>query len=365
MRIAYGVMGYGRGHATRALSVLSDLAKNHEIKIFAGGDAFASLWPDWPAVRIPTLGYIYGRRSKTRSTWQTLKRNLPAVLDVMLHGPAFEMICNEIRDFRPDVIISDAEAWTSRAARALNIPLISFDHFGIMVHCRARPPWHQWLGHRIDSAVYRALLGRPDRVVVSSFYHLPPRRAGVVMVGPLLRDEVCRTAAREGDHLLVYLNKGMHQFTPRIEGVLRGAPHPVVLYGTERRDVSGNISFRPASNLPFVEDLASCRAVISTAGNQLVGEAIHFGKPLLVMPEACVEQRLNAAAVARMGIGVSCSLRGLTPARLVDFLSRRDEFVRCMQRFRRDGRREAVEALQTAIQALGAGRCAAPAEVPV
>jgi hypothetical protein len=51
--------------------------------------------------------------------------------------------------------------------------------------------------------------------------------------------------------------------------------------------------------LPFLEDLAGCRAVISTAGNQLIGVALYLCKPVCVMPEACVEcveQRLNAGS---------------------------------------------------------------------
>jgi UDP:flavonoid glycosyltransferase YjiC (YdhE family) len=39
MRIAHGVFGYGRGHATRAAAVLPELETRHEVRIFAGGDA--------------------------------------------------------------------------------------------------------------------------------------------------------------------------------------------------------------------------------------------------------------------------------------------------------------------------------------
>ena len=40
MRIAYGVMGYGRGHAMRTMSVLPALMAEHEVTVFAGGDAY-------------------------------------------------------------------------------------------------------------------------------------------------------------------------------------------------------------------------------------------------------------------------------------------------------------------------------------
>ncbi len=104
----------------------------------------------------------------------------------------------------------------------------------------------------------------------------------------------------------------------------------------------GSLTFLPLSNLPFLEDLASCRAVISTAGNQLIGEAIFLGKPCLVMPERCVEQRLNAAAVERMGIGMRVSRRQFHAGKIREFLERRPEFVRTMSENVRDGLEESL-----------------------
>src|SRR5882724_8022191 len=59
LRIAWGVMGYGRGHAMRTMSVLPTLMREHEITVFAGGDAYEVLAPLFPTVRIPTIGYRY------------------------------------------------------------------------------------------------------------------------------------------------------------------------------------------------------------------------------------------------------------------------------------------------------------------
>ena len=62
MRIAYGVMGYGRGHAMRTMSVLPSLIAQHEVTVFAGGDAYEVLAPLFPTVRIPTIGYRHNSR---------------------------------------------------------------------------------------------------------------------------------------------------------------------------------------------------------------------------------------------------------------------------------------------------------------
>ena len=345
MRIAYGVFGYGRGHATRTAAVLPELTQRHDVQVFAGGDAYDALFDRYPITRIPTLGYAY-KADARRSNYLTLKQNAWTVLDMLFRGPVFQAVCKEMQDFRPDVVISDADPWTHRAARRLGIPRIGFDHFGIMVYCRAPIPWGDRLRSRRDAFIYRTLMGRPQRVIVSSFYDAPAKFAGVRVIGPMLRDEVLATDSSRGRHLLAYFNKGEHQFTPRVEQALRKTELPVLVYGTPRRGTDGNLHFKTPSNLPFLEDMASCRAVVSTAGNQLVGEALHLGKPMLVMPEDCVEQRLNAAALARMAIGMQVRQRDFSAAVIREFLSKEAAFHENIRRAARDGRRDALETIE-------------------
>ncbi len=345
MRIAYGVHGYGRGHATRALAVLADLVRRHDVLILAGGDAYDAMHREHPVVRIPTLGYYY-RKNGTRSNWQTLKRNGPAVLDLFFHGPASQMVEDALRDFRADVAISDAEPWTSHTARRLGIPRIGFDHFGIMAHCRPEMSWCDRVVSSRDAWVYRRLMGQPERVIVSSFYDAPPLRPGVTVIGTLLRREVFGVKPSRGEYLLGYFNKGMHLFSRRVEAALRAQPCEVRVYGTRRKGSDGNLTYCPPSNVRFLEDLAGCRAVISTAGNQLVGEALHYGKPMLVMPEDCPEQRINALAVERLGIGAQVSQSAISAEVVRGFLSDEPKFLDSIRRAARDGRREALDAIE-------------------
>src|SRR3546814_6470479 len=50
VRIAYGVMGYGRGHAMPKMAVLPALSREHEITVFASGDAYEVLAPHFNTV---------------------------------------------------------------------------------------------------------------------------------------------------------------------------------------------------------------------------------------------------------------------------------------------------------------------------
>ncbi len=355
MRIVYGVFGYGRGHATRALSVLPELRRRHDVTILAGGDAYDAIVPHYPVFRVPTLRYGYtsdGRRSLSR----TLGENLRHLSDVVLGGDGLADVSRVIRDVRPAVAICDAEPWTHAAAAKLGVPRISFDHFGILAYCRPPIPWGDRLRSFRDVSAYRALMRKPERIIVSSFYDGGVADPRIRFVGPLLRPEVLRVQATHGDHLLVYLNRGAFQFTARIERALRSLDVPVVVYGTPRRGTEGRLTFCEPGNESFIRDLASCRSIFSTAGNQLVGEAIWFNKPMLVMPEHTVEQRLNATALERLGIGMQVDRTEIDRTAFRRFLDREDVFRESMQHALRDGRAEAIAALESFARELASAR---------
>jgi uncharacterized protein (TIGR00661 family) len=149
-----------------------------------------------------------------------------------------------------------------------------------------------------------------------------------------------------GKHLLAYFNQGKHQLRPAILSALASAGLPVHIYGSDRRGQEGQLSFLPLSNLPFLEDLASCRAVVSTAGNQLIGEAIYLGKPVCVMPEACAEQRLNAAAVERMGIGMQVAAGRFGPDTMATFLAHLDGYASNLSRHVCDGLQQSLDSIE-------------------
>lgn len=353
LRILYGVHGYSRGHATRAAAVLSELTKRHEVLILAGEDAYQLLKDDFDAQPINSLRFYYGSDGRI-SKMLTLQRNFPLVADMMLYGRRSRELDARVRAFAPDVAISDAEPWTHRVAYRLDIPRVGFDHFGIMVHCEVPFAPGDRLKSLLDRASYKLFTGQPERVLVSSFYDAPPKRAGTRVIGPLLREMVKDIRVDEaGEHLLVYLNNGAHQMTPELERVFQGASVPVKLYGVPRTGRDGNVEYMPPAGREFLEDLARARAIISTAGNQLVGEALYFGRPLLVMPEGTVEQRMNAEAVVRMGVGEALSFAELDTARLEGFLAKVPEYEINARAQARDGREEALGLLETWIAELG------------
>jgi uncharacterized protein (TIGR00661 family) len=101
----------------------------------------------------------------------------------------------------------------------------------------------------------------------------------------------------------------------------------VRIYGLGERPREGRLSFHAINERAFVDDLAGCAALVSAAGNQLLGEALYLGKPVFAIPEELHhEQQINACFLKQMGAGDWVTLERFTSDPLTRFLSRLDDY---------------------------------------
>ena len=100
---------------------------------------------------------------------------------------------------------------------------------------------------------------------------------------------------------------------------------PIRAYGFHGQGQQGRTTFRPFCSNTFLQDLAGCAGVISSAGHSLVCEALFFEKPMLLVPIAAqYEQLLNAHHVANIGAGMAVTR--LTAGAINDFVDRLPQF---------------------------------------
>lgn len=348
MRIAYGVMGYGRGHAMRSSAILAGLVPQHQIKVYAGPDAYAVMQPHFDCEPIPCIHYRYGAQGSI-DPLKTIRANLRPTTDLLFAGAQTRRIEESWRKFRPQLVISDSEAWSHQLAKRYKIPRISIDHVGIMAYCKPDFPARDALLAQRDRWGYLAMMGVPEHAIVSSFFDAPARYPQVSVVGPILRDIVYQARPSRGEALLAYFNKGEYQFNDGVEQALQACGRPVIVYGAGRVGKDHNLLYKAPSQQGFVADMAAARAVIATAGHQTASECLWLQKPMLLLPENAVEQRLNAHMVERLGLGSQASLTELTGYDIQRFLRRLDEFDEPLRQHRRDGREQAMQALARAL----------------
>jgi len=77
-----------------------------------------------------------------------------------------------------------------------------------------------------------------------------------------------------------------------------------IAYGFAREGEEGNIVYKKPSLGGFLRDLTRAKAIVANSGFSLVTEALHLGKPYLVVPvEHQFEQIFNAYWLQKTGYG--------------------------------------------------------------
>src|SRR5690606_25389751 len=149
------------------------------------------------------------------------------------------------------------------------------------------------------------------------------------LVKPIIRPAVTRLTPRDEGHILVYFNQ-----TSGSEFVL-DALHDIdaqfVVYNfvqPENKEYR-NIQFKDTSVDEFLNDLAGCSAVLSTAGFTLTSEALYLGKPIMVVPNNGIfEQTLNALFLEKDGLGAAVLNGPLRPSHVSAFWGQKARYAK-------------------------------------
>jgi uncharacterized protein (TIGR00661 family) len=324
-KLAISLCGEGRGHATRATAIVRRLEQEHDILIWTSSDALDFLRRQFaeghPRVRVEEIPGILFQYSGGRLD---VMKSITAGLDYQARqlGPLVDRMMRELEDFGADLAITDFEPALPRAAGRMGVPLISIDHqHFLLAYDLDALPWSlQWQAWFMSHAVWMYVMEATD-TVVSAFFRPPLRRGWehVVQTGPLLRPEILAAQPRDDGFLLSYLRR--HTPFSAIES-LADCGLPVRVYGLGHRETVGHVSFHTIDDIRFASDLAACHAVVAAAGNQLIGEALHLGKPLLVLPErAHSEQLINSSFLKAMGCGDFRHLEEVTRGDVNEFIA--------------------------------------------
>lgn len=305
MKILYGVVGEGMGHAMRSRVILEHLvAQEHDVEIMASGRAVDFLAKRFEGVnRIHGLHMIYeeNRVRPAKTLWSNVvtgatgvPKNIAAYFDL-------------ITSFKPQAVISDFESWTYLYAQTHRLPILSIDNMQIINRCTL--PASIVEGHQAEFQLTKAFIKSKlpfcNEYFITTFFRPEIRKEKTRLFPPILRPEILSAKRRSGEHLLVYTTgEGNDAFAQ----ALRDTGLECRIYGMRRgiteEQVEGNLRFQPFSEDKFIDDLASCKAVIAGGGFTLMGEAVYLRKPMLAVPLARqFEQILNARYLELEGYG--------------------------------------------------------------
>jgi len=125
--------------------------------------------------------------------------------------------------------------------------------------------------------------------VVINFFKVPLRIDSAVLAPPVVRPVVAELKPAHGDHILLYSTIGENPDRLR-ELLSKFSDHKFLIYGFDKTFGSPldykNCTFKKRSTESFLNDLASARGVIASAGFSLISECLYLKKKMLLQPVA-------------------------------------------------------------------------------
>ncbi len=292
-RIDIWVHGRGRGHATRCAAIARRLqGEGHDLRAFAGADALPILRDVLPTAAVESLPPRLGLASATRLATRVVRA------------------CAEIRRHTPAVVVADGDLPAVLAARICGVPTVAVGHGLVFANClRPRqlprlPWWREAIKARVSTLGAR-------RSIAVGFVELPARSPTHV----LARASVAALDRHTPRDLVAYFRDGLDD---RELACIRAADLDARVFAPgDRPDTL------PIHRASFVAALRHARAVVATAGSQLISECVAWGIPLLAVYDAADdEQRLNAAMLEQAGLGVGLARDRLDARAVVEFVER-------------------------------------------
>ncbi|MDQ3109524.1 MAG: glycosyl transferase [Bacteroidota bacterium] len=317
--VLFVVQGEGRGHMTQAIALRQLLEKNDYkvCGVIVGTserrnipEFFLQKFTGVPVERVQSPNFITKNNRGINigaTMWHNFKR-------LKTYFRSAKKIREKVAELNPDMIINFYEPlvglYTKITRSSKRPPIVSIAHQYLGGHSEFEFPE----GHALDRIFlkkYTSLTSSgSSRILALSFDPLREENNELLkVVPPLLRDEIKKLEPHKGGFFLCYLvNSGyrddIESWHKKNPGVLL---HVFTDSVSEKEfiEVHENLFFHKLSDTKFLEYMAGCNGLISSAGFESVCEAFYLDKPVFMVPvEGHFEQLCNGLDATRAGAGI-------------------------------------------------------------
>ncbi|HSW01968.1 MAG TPA: glycosyltransferase family protein [Sedimentisphaerales bacterium] len=319
-RIIYGVAGEGFGHSSRAHGIGQHLIEaGHEVLFAASRKSLSYLQVHFNENVKEIAGLRLAYRDGNLLPFRTLLTNSSRLysnrkLNSTLYRTVFETFC-------PDLVISDFEPFSAWWAWRCGIPFISIDHQHLLTMCELERRSDARFPRLCAELVTRCHCPGATAYIIVNFFQVPVKDNRAILAPPVVRPVVESLPPTNGQHILIYTTD--ISWKDKLAALLNSFPGQAFhVYGLDESRRIGSCEFKRTPTERFLQDLASCRGIIATAGFSLLSESLHFRKKLLLLPiQGQYEQVLNARYAERLGLALNrTSLDADTLREYVSFL---------------------------------------------
>jgi len=180
----------------------------------------------------------------------------------------------QLSEEKIDLVISDFDIFVAQAAKALKIPVLGLS--SQIAYYGFKHPWS--FNRYLYTQMLNMFCCNCDSYIVPTWHTI----AEAGPIGPLINPNLLNITPlpyRQCEDILIHITKGFEKFFPFDK-----------TYNDQKS---------------FERQLYCCDYIISTGGHNLLGEAIHLKKPVLIFPiPGHYEQLFNAREFERRGFGM-------------------------------------------------------------
>ena len=316
MKILLIVQGEGRGHLTQAISMEKLLNENGHtvVEVLVGKSAsrrlpgFFTRCIQAPIKQFLSPNFLPTRKNKQIKLTRSFFYNL---LKVPEYIESIRYINQRIKKSNADLVINFYELLTGFTYFLYHphTPQICIGHQFLFLHKDfAELPVSKTELFFLNMFTRLTSLRAAKRLALSFGYRNPDPKKKIIVVPPLLRNEVFEQETTQNNYIHGYmLNSG---FASEVHQWHKKRPEIPLRFFWDRwsekpvEKIDSTLSFYQLDDTEFLRQMAGCKAYASTAGFESICEAAYLGKPIMMVPSH-VEQECNAYDAARCGIGIS------------------------------------------------------------
>jgi uncharacterized protein (TIGR00661 family) len=298
-KILYAINGEGMGHATRSAAIIDELKERHKIRVIVASSRpypflkkkFTNVHK-YEGLRIQYKDNKVDDRATVKDFLKKTVKNMPS---------AYKKAYKIIRQFKPDIILTDLEGVSATLGSILNIPVVCICNNHAVTKLKYKVPRKYYKDYGKAVLALKTIFSRADYHLITTFFKLQAKSSDTTLFPPILRKNILGLKCVRKDYFLVYQTSSTNNM---LINTLKNIDEKFIVYGFDKDEKDKNITFRKFNDEQFLKDFSQCRACISNGGFSLVSEAVAMHKPVLSIPiKGQFEQILNALYIERLGYG--------------------------------------------------------------
>jgi len=301
MKLLYGINTNGQGHINRSRIFISELqADGHEVHVLLSGKQP----PSYAFELADRVFYKEGPFDIYQDNKVLIQKSLQANFNKL---PDYNRARREIMelDYKEtyDAFISDFEQTTAIAGRRLKKPVVILD--------RQHAIFHSFCADRVPCGMYEKIAFRLallmmipqyDKCFGLDFIDAMHTKDDITLFPLVEKPEFENLDVTYEDHFVAYLGRYDQEY---VENIFSQFPDETFhLYGFNKEKQKNNVIFKKTSREGFINDIASCKAIIANGGFNLAWEACILNKLVMTIPHwKILEQVTNAQSLYELGVG--------------------------------------------------------------